>query len=193
MNDHLKHLLKASVWTHGDSCGSREVISETLQKALFKTQVDAVKVVKEPARNRKVKSIPGVCFSKLDQNLTVRWSQIVIERRKKADWLRVFVPSFNLVLFLKLLQSADGAQRRQVARGCCRSAARDAEGAFGHQIVHHLSLLLHHPVRRWESWLTGNILNSAGRVQGLMKPGNGILSTPNSPWKRLWRVRVRGH
>lgn len=65
MNDHSKHLFKA---THGGSSGSREVISETLQKALFKTQVDAVKVVKEPARSRRVKST--VYFSKLDENQT---------------------------------------------------------------------------------------------------------------------------
>lgn len=69
-------------------------------------------------------------------------------RREKA----AFVPSFDLVLFLKLLQSADGAQSRQVARGGCWSAAHGAEGSSEHQTVHHLSPLLRHPAKTWGSW-----------------------------------------
>lgn len=45
-----------------EACASREVISKTLQEALFKTQVDAVKVVKEPARNGTVTGFQQICF-----------------------------------------------------------------------------------------------------------------------------------
>lgn len=145
MSDHSKHLLEASVWTHGDSCASREVISKTLQKALFKTQVDAVKVVKEPARNGTVREFQGSVSA--NSTTTTLWNTMEDgPRRDKA----VFVPSFDLVLFLKLLESADGAQNRQVARGSSRSAAQCAEGSSEHQIVHHVSPQLHYTVKRQE-------------------------------------------
>lgn len=76
MNDHIKHSLEASALRRGESRASREVISETLQEALFKTQVDAVKVVEEPARNSTIRGFQGEPDCSLTVKLDGRWSQM---------------------------------------------------------------------------------------------------------------------
>lgn len=73
----------------------------------------------------------------------------------------VCLPSFNLALFLKLLQSADGAQGRQVAQSNGWSVAQSTKGSSEREIIHHFSPLLDQPgthqetLSKWYSLNTG--------------------------------------